>query len=599
MTLGDVSLRCATFLVDELARGGVRHACLSPGSRSTPLALALARHPAIELRVQLDERSGGFVALGIARATARPVVAACTSGTAAAEFLPAVVEASRSRVPLVLLTADRPPRLRGTGANQTIDQTDLFGRYADFLEPPVPSVDDDAHSWAAVGHDAVAAMRRSWQPVQVNCPFDTPLTPSPGAGTMRELASEPPAWSPPPSEPLAADDSDRLADEVSGARGVVVIGGTWPYRIGSDAVRLFERLGWPVLAEPISNLRVPGTLAAGQALIGDDAWTAAHRPDLVLQLGATPTTRVTDGFVGSAERLIVADRIHPDPDPDHRATWRLRADLPAVIDTLRARGVAQRTRDGSLGVAVAGRRDTASTTELERATRLALAPSPHGWLAAWRRADARARRAIDGVMDSSDEPLEPRIARDVAAAISPGGILFVGSSTPVRDLDLAMAPRDDLTVVGNRGASGIDGSIATAFGVATGSTDPTTALLGDLSTLYDLGTLAWNAHDTAVDLTLVVVNNGGGHIFSLLPQRELPEHRALFVTPQDVDLAAVCAALRIEHRSVQRASELPVALHATSDRGGIRVVDVEVPTRNARARRDDLAAAVSRELAGG
>ena len=586
MTLGDVSLASAWALVDELVRGGVRHACLSPGSRSTPLALALSRHPAIELQVHLDERSSAFVALGIARASARPVIVACTSGTAATELFPAVVEASMSRVPLVLLTADRPPRLRGTGANQTIDQVDLYGRYAEYVEPPVPVEPSDAKTWAAAGRDVILGMRRTWQPVQVNCPFDEPLTPSPDAPSPP--SGETGTWGPLEVAPLSPEDEDRLASEVSGARGVVVIGSTWPIDVSDVGLGVFERLGWPVLAEPISNLRRPGTLSAGQALLGAETWLAEHRPEVVLQLGATPTTRATQAFVASAERLIVADRIHPDPDPEHRASWRLRADLPTVVEALDGRDVAQRTADGSRGIAVtapSGREPAAADIGARLAS--AIEPAPDGWFSSWHGADRRARAALDEMMDAWNEPSEPRIARDVAAAVPDGATLLIGNSTPIRDLDLTMAPRDGIRVIANRGASGIDGLVSTALGAASASHGPTIAVLGDLTAIYDLGALAWNASSTDLDLTIVVIDNGGGHIFSMLPQRDLPEHRRLFVTPHDVTLAATSEALGIDSLRIDTADDLTRTLQR-SRASGIKVVLARTSPRRDRDRRSTL-----------
>ena len=595
MTRGDVSFRSAWSLVDQLVRGGVRHACLSPGSRSTPLALALARHPAIELQVHLDERSSAFVALGIARTTARPLIVACTSGTAAAEFFPAVVEASMSRVPLVLLTADRPPRLRGTGANQTIDQVDLYGRYAEYVEPPVPAEESDTDAWAAAGRDVILAMRRTWQPVQVNCPFDEPLTPSPD--TRSPPSSERGTWDPIEVEPLSEADQERLAAEVSGTRGVVVIGSTWPIDVSGVDLRVFDRLGWPVLAEPISNLRRPGTLAAGQALLGAEAWLADHRPEVVLQLGATPTSRATQAFVASAERLIVADRIHPDPDPERWATWRLRADVPAVLDGLRVRDMAQRTTDGQVEIAITAMSDRApSRAEVGARLATAIEPAPEGWLASWRSADRRARDAFDSVMDGWDEPSEPRIARDVAAAVPDGGTLLIGNSTPIRDLDPAMAPRGGVRVIANRGASGIDGLVSTAVGIASASRLPTFALLGDLSTLYELGALAWNVGRLDGHITLVALNNGGGEIFSGLPQRDLPEHRRLFIAPHELDLPAVCGAIGAEHIRIERAADVTRALTAAGARA-LRILEVVTAPERDRARRQELREAVSAALA--
>jgi 2-succinyl-5-enolpyruvyl-6-hydroxy-3-cyclohexene-1-carboxylate synthase len=585
MGLGDVSLGCAWALVDELTRGGVRHACLSPGSRSTPLALALARHPAIELHVHLDERAGAFVALGLARATRRPVVVACTSGTAAAELLPAVVEASRSRVPLILLTADRPPRLRGTGANQTIDQVDLYGSYADYLEPPVPAGDDDASVWREVGRVALLGIGRTTGPVQVNCPFEEPLTPSDDLelGANGQVEPRPLPQLEPEEHRLSQEDEERLAAEISGARGAIVVGSTWPLEGASVNLHAVQLLGWPIIAEPTSGCRRPGAaLAAGQALIGDRGWLADHRPEVVLQLGAAPTTRTTQAFVGSVERLIVADRVHPDPDPEHRATWRLRADIDEVL-RLSGRDVEQRSAD-----------DSTAPSDVSRRWERRLEPAPREWLDAWQAADRVARRAVDDAMDGWDEPFEPRIARDVAAWAREGSTLFVGNSTPVRDLDLTMAPREGLRVIANRGASGIDGSLSTAIGVATAGRGPTVALLGDLTFLYDAGSLLWSARRSdVVSLVVVVVANGGGEIFSLLPQRSLPEHRELFVTPHVVDIGGLCEAAGAGHRRVERMRELNPALDEASGAGGIQVVEVVVDPERDRMMRDQLSAHVA------
>ncbi len=587
MNLGDVSLTCAWALVDELVRGGVRHACLSPGSRSTPLALALSRHPSIELQVHLDERSSAFVALGLARATRRPVIVACTSGTAAAEFLPAVIEASRSRVPLVLLTADRPPRLRGTGANQTIDQVDLYGSHAEYLEPPVPLASEDADAWRAAGHDALLGIRRTLQPVQVNCAFDEPLTPSPDVAL--EPSKEPATWPEREELSLSPDDEERLASEISGKRVVVVAGPTWPYDEMSVNLEIFVMLGWPILAEPISGLRRPGALAAGQSLIADETWAAEHRPEVVLQLGATPTTRATQGFVASAERLIVADRVHPDPDPEHRATWRLRADLPEVTAAIGGREVKQRLKSGDSGIAVTWPSNRPNSDDgIERRLARALEPAPVGWNEAWRAADVAARAALDAALDGWEEPFEPRIARDVAASIPDGGTLFVGNSSPIRDLDLAMKPRERVHAFANRGASGIDGLISTAIGLAAARRGPTVALLGDLSVAYDIGALTWNARWTDLDLTIVVANNGGGQVFSLLPQRVLPEHRELFLTPRELDLEAICAAVGAPYHRVETASDLVPTIRSSRNRPGIRVVDVMVDAERDRVRRRQL-----------
>ena len=316
-------------------------------------------------------------------------------------------------------------------------------------------------------------------------------------------------------EPLAAD-VDRAARELSGARGVVVAGSNW-WMASSEVALLAQRLGWPLLAEPTSGLRQPGwaALAAGQSLIASTAFLERHRPEVVLQIGATPTTRASQAFVASAERLLVVDLFHPDPDPEQQATWRLAAN------------------PDRLATGADGATDRAGARRVARV------------LAGRRRAGAR--RAMDDVLDATDEPTELRLARDLAAAVPEGGTLFVGNSTPIRDLDVAMAPRDGLQVLANRGASGIDGLVSTALGIATAGTGPTVALIGDLSLLYDAGALLWNGQRLPADLVIVVPNNRGGAIFGSLDQRDLPERDRLFVTPQDVDLAALSAAAGVGH----------------------------------------------------
>jgi len=588
---GDISLACATALVDGLVAGGVAHASLSPGSRSTPLALALSRDPRVEVHVQLDERSSGFFALGAAKATGRPAIVACTSGTAAAELLPAVVEASQARVPLVVLTADRPPRLRGTGANQTIVQPGLYGGYVHAsLDLPVPSTAGQEAWWRQAAHEAVEAMATDpIGPVHLNCPFEEPLTPSPDVASPARTEERLPDRERPAAE-LDPDEADRLARLVSGARGAIVFGG-WPGRDSGEGHFWAELLGWPVFAEPTSGARQPASsLTAGQAMIAGP-WAEAHRPDVVIQFGAYPTSRATQRFVATAEQLVVADRWHLDPDPERLASWRLAVDPDALPEALGRHPILQH----SIGIALTGEH---TQEEIEDLWRGRIEPAPDEWRDGWSTADARARAAMDALMDSWDEPFEPRIARDVAWWIPDGGRLFVGNSTPIRDLDLAMRPRRNLTVMANRGASGIDGLVSTALGVSAARQGSVVALLGDLSFVHDAGAILWNAARD-VDLTVVVVNNGGGYVFSLLPQRDLPEHRELFVTPHAVDIAGVCAAAGAGHERVERAQELLPALdHAAGAGRGIRVIEVSVDAELGLRRREELQAAVDAAIEG-
>jgi 2-succinyl-5-enolpyruvyl-6-hydroxy-3-cyclohexene-1-carboxylate synthase len=564
VSLGDVSLACAGALVGTLARGGVRHACLSPGSRSTPLALALARHPDIEVHVHLDERSSAFFALGLAKSLHRPVVVACTSGTAAAEMLPAVVEASQSRMPLMVLTADRPPRLRGTGANQTIDQRELYGPYTrTYLEPPVPASADDLPRWGDAGRDALLWCGGAVPgPVQIDCPFEEPLVPAGEPvepGTLGGWTSHgPDDANPTPSD----DDVEAVAAAIGGRRGLVVSGGSAWYPPGLT-VHLAERLGWPVMAEPTSDARRPGqSLSAAQPLAASP-WVESHRPDVILQVGATPTTRTTQRLVAGGSDLIVVDALHLEPDPEGRATLRVHADPERVVAALEP---------------------------------VPLTPAPVEWLDDWRLADTVARRVLDQVLDRTEACTELQVARDLAGAVPDDGLLFVGNSMPVRDLDYTMAPREGLRIVANRGASGIDGLVSTALGVAASGLGPTFALLGDLSLLYDAGALLWLGRQNPL-LTIVVPNNGGGQIFAMLGQQELPEsERLLFTTPHTTDFGALCDVAAAGHSLVSDVWAFEAALRHAEARGGLHVIEVATDPERSITQRREIQAAVDEAL---
>ena len=588
MSLADTSYACAWALVDELVRGGLRHACLSPGSRSTPLALALSRHPGVTVHVHLDERSSGFFALGLATSLREPVGVACTSGTAAAELFPAVVEASRSCTPLILLTADRPPRLRGTGANQTIDQVELYGTYVRrYAELPVPGGPRDREAWRRAASDALAAIdpRDPAGPVHLNCPFDEPLTPV-GEGIPAsdpigpDPGSAPHRWQSRASGDVAAD-VERFLTEFRITEGVV-LAGTMNSEAADAVRRMANELQWPLVAEPTSRARGsarethPIVMSAGQPLLEERMWLRRRPPKVVLQTGAMPTSRAAQDLARSAERLVVMDEGFPDPDPDGVAAWR-----PAA-----------RVRDLCSLVA--------STFGGPR--------GPSEWLARWNGADDAVRDAVDGLLDGWSEPSEMRVARDVAATvpIEPGretvpdpfgGTLFVGNSTPVRDLDAFMAPREGLRVLANRGASGIDGLVSTALGVAASGTGPTAALLGDLSFLYDAGAVLWNAR-RGIDLVLVVNDNAGGQIFAGLGQQALPadELEQLFVTPHAVEIPVLCSAAGAGHTRVERADEVVPAIGSAFAVGGLQVVQVVIDAERDRSRRAEIRRAVATVL---
>lgn len=579
MSVADASFACAVALVDALAGGGVGHACVSPGSRSTPLALAFARDERITVHVHIDERSAAFFALGLAAASHEPVAMVCTSGTAAVEYHSAIVEASQARVPLIALTADRPPRVRGTGANQTIDQVELYGSAARaYLEPPVPSSADHADAWFDTGIRALdAATGRGAGPVHVNCAFDEPLVPTGDAAWTRRPSPIAPTED---SDPDAIGEAlDAFVSAYAGRQGVITIGALRPPATLS-LLSLGEILGWPVLAEPLSGLRLDASgagraLASGQLLIGDADWLSRHRPDVVLQVGAAPTTRATQRLVAEADAVVVLDRDHLDPDPNGVAERRIAVDPEAFA------AFAWDRREGHA---------------VER---------PARWLETWRRADLRVHAAVDRSLDGWDEPFEGRIARDVGAFVPHGGALWVGSSMPVRDVDAFLSPRrppriwnpgDLVRVLGNRGASGIDGSIATILGVASADVGPTYALIGDVTFLVDAGSLLW-AGSTGPDVVIVVIANGGGQIFSLLDQAGLPELEELFVTAHPAKIAEVCAAAQVGHRRVDRSRDLVPALEHGARAGGVQVVEVSADPALQRRRRGEVRDVVSATLA--
>ena len=538
MSEAERAFAAAWWVVDDLVRFGMEHATVSPGSRSTPIALALKRHPNVSVHVHLDERAAGFFALGIAKATGRPVAVACTSGTAAAELLPAVVEASMARATLVLLTADRPPELRCVGANQTIDQVGLFGGFVRAsIDAPVPGEVPNEETW----HELVLELTRASRglppgPVHLNLPFREPLVgapvslpASPPSGTGFTLSADP--------EPEEFDALER--EFTSTTRGLILAG---PMRESPPTLpELARRAGWPLLAEPTSNLRVPGALSAGQFLLADPRFANEHVPEVVVQFGAAPTSSGGLELIDRAGRLVIVDQDHLVADPHRKAAWTLRAEPAAFVPDLLAR----------------------SHTEVESA-----------WLRAWGAADLRARAAVDQLLDGWDEPYEGRIARDVAASAREGSVLVVGSSMPVRDLDAYMAPRRGIGVIANRGASGIDGFVSTALGVASTEV-PTTALCGDLTLLHDVGSLIWSA-GRGHDCVFVVPNNDGGVIFSFLPQRDLPELEELFTTPHGLDLGAVCHAAGAGHVRVERAADLVPAILRGHDADGVQVVEVPI-----------------------
>ncbi|MDS1269204.1 2-succinyl-5-enolpyruvyl-6-hydroxy-3-cyclohexene-1-carboxylic-acid synthase [Lipingzhangella sp. LS1_29] len=517
----------AWVLVDELARCGLREAVIAPGSRSTPLALALAADGRIRLHVRIDERSASFLALGLARRQGHPVAVVCTSGTAAANFHPAVLESDRSGVPLLVLTADRPPELRDTGANQTVDQLGLYGGAVRwFSEVGVPeAVPGMVAYWRSLAARAWAQARgRVAGPVHLNVAFREPLLP----GTH---GPQPDSW----PEPLAGREDGKpwllVHEEPNQAgaltlpeveRGVIVCGdGDYdpePY------LELSAATGWPLLAEPTSNARRDPRLAlsAYRYLLGHPGFIRQNRPDVVVTVGRCGLSRELLAFLRTARRHVAVG------NPE---------DVRRLADPVRT------ATDVVSAVVAPGGCDPDSA-----------------WSRSWRRADAHARQALDEVLDTA-EPSEPRLARDLAAALPAGSLLTVGASMPIRDLDAAMYPRTGLRLLGNRGVSGIDGTVSTALGAAlahqAAGGGPAAALVGDLALLHDQNGLIRGPEEPDVDLCLVVVNNDGGGIFSELEQASHPDFERLFGTPHGVSPERVAQMAGIEYTLLEEPEDLP------------------------------------------
>jgi len=555
----------ATVLVDELVRCGLREAVVAPGSRSAPLAMALhaaAMNGRLRLHVRIDERSAAFLGLGLAKASGRPVAVVCTSGTAAAHFHAAVIEADEAGVPLLALTADRPPELRGTGANQTIDQIGLYGRAVRwFCEVGVP--EDRAGQtgyWRSLAGRAwaVAAGQGTGLagPVHLNVPLREPLVPLPGEWhEPLEGRADGQPWTRMPADSRASQPALEL-DWTE--RGLVIAGdGT----ADPQAVaRLAEQAHWPLLAEPSSGAR-HGAAALGsyQYLLDSADWLAAHQPDVVVSAGRPGLSRGQLALLRAAGQRGPHVVLAQDP-----ARWS----DPARTAT-----------------------DVADRVELRGAP----APgTPTGWLSSWLAADAAARRVADGMLAADGGLTEPTLARDVAAALPPGSLLWVASSMPARDLDRHMVPRSDVRVLASRGASGIDGLVSAAIGAAlahqAGDGGFAVALLGDLALLHDAPGLLLGPLEPRPDLCILVVNNDGGGIFSMLEQAAFPDSfERVFGTPHGADPAALAAAAGLPYLRLDRRTELPAALSG----GGLRVAEV----RTDRADGAKLRAAISQACA--
>lgn len=563
----------------SLAAAGVGHVVISPGSRSTPLAIAAERCPALRTWIELDERAAGFFALGLGKATRVPAALVCTSGTAAANYLPAVVEAHHARVPLLVFTADRPSELRDFGAGQTIEQTGLYGRHPRWsVEVPIPEAGEGAlrHAEILAARAVERAVGRPAGAVHLNWPLREPLAPPARAAGVDEAIARPPlrfTRAQPAADP--ADVDELVALVLRCERGVVCAGPMdADERLAAALARFAARAGWPIFADPASQLRRGPWLPDAPVLDGGDllarapGFTARHAPEVVIRIGDPP--------VSKAQRL-----------------W-LEAAAPAAVWWLDEGGQWGEPSLRATRVVVGG----ASALLEAAASRLAdsLAAS-RSWGGALVAANERGRRALATELAASSSVSGLDLAFAVAEAAPAGGQLFASNSMPIRLLDLALAcGRAPLRVFCNRGASGIDGISSTALGVAAGTGRPTLLLTGDLAFLHDLTGLLL-ARREAIPLVIAVLDDGGGGIFSFLPVAEQGEAVAfdrLFRTPHGLDLARAAALFELDYERVDAPAALPKALASALSRPRVSIVHVRVdPAGNTRSFRAALARAAA------
>jgi 2-succinyl-5-enolpyruvyl-6-hydroxy-3-cyclohexene-1-carboxylate synthase len=525
---------------------------------------ALDRAGRLRLHVRIDERAASFTALGMARASRRPVAILCTSGTAAANFHPAVIEASESGVPLLVLTADRPPELHGVGASQTIDQVKLYGDAVRwYADPGAPERRAGAagawRSLACRAYAQAAGVAGTFPgPVHLNLPFRDPLVPDSaapdepaGEDWPEPLDGRPDgqpwtrfAYSPPASLPLSLPWTER---------GVIVCGDG--HYDAEPLLALARQAGWPVLAEPSSNARRgPNALTAYQYLLASPEFMVAHRPDVIISAGRPGLSRPQSALL----RTPVARHVVIQQGPGHWADQaRMSTDVAAAVELT-----------GAPAAPPVGLPTPVPATS---------------WLASWQRADEAALAAIDAILDEDDALSEPRLARDLLRAIPAGSLLWAGSSMPIRDVDITMSPRGDIRLLSSRGASGIDGTTSSAIGAALAfqagrpglpAGGPAFALLGDLTFVHDAAGLAIGPGEPRPDICLIVVNNNGGGIFSTLEPASFPgPFERVFGTPHGADLEQLAGAFGVPYVRADDVDDLGKALSQTAPGTGLRIVE--------------------------
>lgn len=575
MNEGHANLVWARTLLRSLAAGGLERVVVAPGSRSTPLVLAAYDTEELTVDVHLDERSAGYYALGRGRASGVPTAVITTSGTATANLHPAVMEANHSRVPLLILTADRPPELHESDANQTMRQDDLYGSAVRWSRT-LPEVSDDPHrrrAVASIGARAVAEATGSYPgPVHLNCPFRKPLQPN-AADEMAEARTAEipplPQIHTPRSRPTVSQLRGLISSVESFDRGLIVVGPGCLDRVSADAIIEFARLvGYPIFADPVSGIRFhprADELVCGgyDGYLHGPVVNELPTPELVIRIGPPPTSQPLQAFLDSEE----ATQVLLDPRPQ----WR---DPTYRIDTLISGDPASIL--------------TAASDELSGLT-------PGVWLDTIQHAEMTYWSTADSIL--AGRYFEGAIARAVSSILPEGHALFVSNSMPVRDLDRFGEPRgDDLYVYGNRGVSGIDGIVSSALGAGDVLDTPVAILTGDLALYHDMNGLeAIERFD--LDATIVVINNDGGGIFHKLPIEEMdPPFEAMFKTPHGRSFEAVAEQYGLGYASVHGRTDLAEALGVLSN-GGRSLIECHIDAERSHEIRSFVTGELRRSVA--
>ncbi|GAC1586316.1 MAG: 2-succinyl-5-enolpyruvyl-6-hydroxy-3-cyclohexene-1-carboxylic-acid synthase [Ktedonobacteraceae bacterium] len=569
--------------VDELQRVGIHNIVICPGSRSTPLALAIAAQPGIHAWMHVDERSAAFFALGMAKCSAQPVALLCTSGTASANFFPAIVEAKLTHVPLLVLTSDRPHELRENGAPQTIDQTRLYGSHVKWsVDIALPEATNAALRYIRTIADRATALAAAIPagPVHLNFPLREPLTPAPLVDqplpplterdtlawlgrannapyvTVRDAGRH---------EPDSATIAHLVELTQKVKRGLIIVGPQEDTSLREPLLQVAQHLGYPILADPLSQMRSnihdsSYILTSYDAFLRIDTFVETLQPELVLRFGAMPTAKPVLTYLKRYPScpLIVIDGNEDWPEPTQLAIELLHAEPVALCEALVGTNVSHTSWHN---------------TTLEGGMKQTRTDDT--WLATWQQADERTRQALQAMIQDFTVPFEGRVFTELAHLLPDGALLYTGNSMPVRDLDTFFwGSEHAIRIMGNRGANGIDGIVSSALGASAVASGPNVLVIGDLSFFHDMnGLLAAKLHQ--LDVTIIVVNNDGGGIFSFLPQANYPEHfEQLFGTPIGLDFSHSAAMYGGHYQRVADWEQFRIAVERGMQNGGLHIVEV-------------------------